>query len=189
MSIRDIQLTHLSEMDVSINVARFLASARKQNMSHIMRCRLEILMGIQYGCKQLSEWRGYSIDCYGNDVNKNIDFLSDHCPDMKMLTHFYNAAHPECDFARLLIVNKEFDSAYELLDNYIEWLTAFYEQLLEEGTIRLAKKNLKDLLEHILTNLGERVSIVDVESRLPDDFHSMSPEAQQECVQRICRVL
>lgn len=189
MSIRDVQLTNLNEMFISIDVAKYLAGTRRETLSNVMRCRLEIMMALQHGCKQLAEWRGYSVDCYGNDVYKNVDFLSGVCPDVKMLVNLYNATHPECDFARIQIANKDFAAAYELLDTYIEWLESFYQLLCAEGNKVAEDKKLDELLEHILENLGERVAISDVVAMLPDNFQSMEDEEQVECVKRICKVI
>ena len=132
MSIRDIQLSDLGEMEVSIDLAKHLLLERKENVNYVMRCRLEILLALQYGCKQLAVNRGYTVECYGNDVYRNVDVLSDHCSDITPLVYFFNAAHPDCDFARIEIANNEFDKAYQLLDFYIELLEAMFGQLRDE---------------------------------------------------------
>lgn len=129
MSIRDIQLPNLDEMNVSLQLAQYLLANHDDAVSSVMRCRKEVMAALQFGCKHLSELRGFTIECYGKDVYANVDILSEACQDMQMLVLLYNASHPDCDFGRMLVAQGDIQQAWELLDFYVDLLNTFKECL------------------------------------------------------------
>lgn len=122
MSIRDIQLSNVTELRVSLELAKHLFSLHVNDPSYVMRCRDEVLRAAGFGCDELAIRYGHTIECYERSTYWRIDFLSDRHPEVQALVLLYNAAHPDCDFARCEIERGDYEAAYRLLEVYIGWV-------------------------------------------------------------------
>lgn len=137
MSIRDIQLDGLVQMEIDIKVAGFLVKMHEFNVDYAMRCRAAILDAIDRGCDVLAESYNATVQCCDRTVYWKISFFSELMPNLDCLIYLFNAQHPDCSFARRQIEEQKWDEAYQLLEAYVNWVDNFHD------FVEIARKSSK----------------------------------------------